>query len=363
MKLFVLECIREEVRVVKRTVRDIVISAMILILTFLVSHGFLTSYDTDALVPLIFVMAVFLISAITRGYTLGIISALLSVLAVNYAFTFPYFEFNFTIPENLISAIILIVVTLVTSTLTTKIINQEKIKVQAGREQMRANLLRAISHDLRTPLTAIYGASSTVIDNYDNLTDESKIDMLGGIREDSQWLIRMVENLLSVTKIDTNSVKLIKSPVVLDELIDSVIGKLKSRYPMQTVKLAVPDEFIIISADAILIEQVLLNILENAVQHAKGMTELELKVTAADDKAIFSVTDDGCGMDKERVKNVFSGDFISGVSPTDGNKQNMGIGLSVCATIVRAHGGEIKVKNNKPKGITFTFSLDMEAAE
>lgn len=346
----------------KRFLRDVSVSIILLSVTILIGNFLHTRFVTDALVPSLFVLAVFLTSLMTRGYVLGILSALISVLAVNFAFTFPYFEFNFTIPENLMSAIIMIVVTVVTSTLTTKIMNQEKIKAKAEKEQMRANLLRAISHDLRTLLTAIFGASSTVIDNYSNLSDESKLDMLNGIKEDSQWLIRMVENLLSVTKIDSSNVNLIKSPVVLEELIDSVIAKFKSRYPEQDVEITMPDEFVMVSADPILIEQVLENILENAVRHAIGMSRLCLDVAIKDTKAIFSVVDDGCGINKERLKNIFTGDVISGAT-YDSNKQNMGIGLSVCATIIRAHGGEISAKNNKDKGMTFKFSLDLEETD
>lgn len=344
----------------KRFLRDVLVSVLLLLLALFIGNLLHIKFNTEALVPLLFLLTVFLISILTQGYTLGILSALVSVLAVNFAFTFPYLEFNFTIPENLISAIIMIVITVVTSALTTKIINQEKIKVKAEREEMRANLLRAISHDLRTPLTAIYGASSTVIDNYKNLTDESKLDMLGGIREDSQWLIRMVENLLSVTKIDSTNVELIKSPVVLEELVDFVLGKFKSSYPDVTVKISVPDEFIIVSADAILIEQVIINILENAVQHARGMTEINLSVKTEEDKVIFAISDDGCGIEKEKLKNIFTGNIISGTAVYDSNKQNMGIGLSVCSTIIKAHGGEISAKNNKGKGVTFKFSLERE---
>ncbi len=344
----------------KRIFRDVFVSALIMVVTFLIGHYIHESLKTDELVSSLFVLAVFLISVITRGYLPGIISALVSVLAVNYAFKFPYFEFNFTIPENLLTTIIMILITVVTSALTTKLLTKEKIELQAEKEQMRGNLLRAISHDLRTPLTAIYGASSTVIDNYENLTDESKLDMLTGIKEDSQWLIRMVENLLSVTKIGNNNVTLTKTSVVLEELIDSVLDKFKSRYPEQNVKVTLPEDFVTILCDPLLIEQVLVNILENAVQHAEGMTKLWLNILVIENRAIFNIIDDGCGVDEEKLKNLFTGDIVSGSVSYDSNKQNMGIGLSVCSTIIKAHDGVISARNNKDKGMTFTFGLDVE---
>lgn len=345
----------------RRIIRDFAFTIVLMLASFFACLFLHENFSADALIPSVFMLSVFLISMLTTGYFFGILSALLSVLAVNYAFTFPYFEFNFTMPENIISIIIVIIVTLLTSTLTTKLKNHEKIKMQADREQMRANLLRAVSHDLRTPLTVIFGSSSTIIENYTSLSDELKLEMLEGIMKDSQWLIRMVENLLSVTRIDGSSIRLIKSSVVLEELVDSVLSKFKKSYPGQEVEISLPEDFITVSADAILIEQVLINLLENAVQHAHGMTELKLNVFVTDENVVFEVMDNGCGIAKERLKDIFSGYLSSEKLPADSHKQSMGIGLSVCSAIIKAHGGEITAKNNsKGKGMLFRFTLGLE---
>ncbi len=312
---------------------------------------------TESLIPAIFVLAILIISFLTEGYIYGVLSALVSVLIFNFAFSLPFFEFDFTIPENIISAIIMIVVTLITGTLTTQIKLQEAIKSESEKERMRANLLRAVSHDLRTPLTTIYGASSTILDNFDALSTEQKLNMLRGIKEDSQWLTRMVENLLSVTRLDGGNVKLLKIYVALDELIDSVLKKFRKRYPDQAVRLDIPDEFIVIPMDALLIEQVLVNILDNAVEHAKGMTELSLSISVSGNKAVFEIADNGCGIDPERLKTIFTG--YGGSSPTD-TKVNSGIGLSVCSTIIKTHGGEIFAENRKEGGAVFRIILDIE---
>lgn len=316
--------------------------------------------NTQILIAPLFILAVFLIALCTSGYFYGIFSALLSVLAVNFAFTFPYFAFNFTLQENIFSAIILISVTVITSTLTTKIKEQEKVKLQAETEKMKANLLRALSHDLRTPLTSIYGASSTVVENYNILSSEDKLDIISGIQKDSKWLIRMVENLLSITRIDNSNATVIKHSVVLEELVDSALNKFKKNYPDKKVLLSIPDEFIIVSADPLLIEQVLLNLLENAVQHAKGMTELKLNIVKQDLQVVFEVIDNGCGMEKEKLKNIFTGYYSEDNSLSDNQKRCMGIGLSVCATIIRAHGGEISAENLKRGGMVFKFTLMAE---
>lgn len=147
-------------------------------------------------------------SVITEGYIYGVVSALVSVLAVNFAFTFPYFSFDFTVMENIISGVILLVVAVITCGLTTTIKRQEAIKAESEKEKMRANLLRAISHDLRTPLTTIFGSSSALLEHYDEFSEEQNRQMIQGIKEDSLWLSRMVENLLTVTRIDGQKVKL-----------------------------------------------------------------------------------------------------------------------------------------------------------
>ena len=185
--------------------------------------------------------------------------------------------------------------------------------------------------------------------------------LLGEIHSDSQWLIRMVENLLSVTRIDDSITKISMVPVALDELIDSVIVKFNKHYPKQAVKVEVPDEFVSISMDAILIQQVLMNIMENAVFHAKGMTELILSVHIENSKAVFEVKDDGCGVPEEKLTHVFTGYLErEGNIPTDGSRNNMGIGLSVCSTIIKAHGGTIFAKNREEGGAIFGFKLDIE---
>ncbi len=341
-------------------IKDICITIGTLGVSFILCLVIQNIFKTEALIPAVFILGVFLTSASTEGYIHGIISSLVSVLAVNYAFTFPYFKVNFTIQENLISAIIMIVISLITCALTTRIKVWESIKAEGEREKMRANLLRAVSHDLRTPLTAIYGASSTLIENKNILSEEQKDKMLIGIREESQWLSRLVENLLSITKLDNGNVKIIKTHTAIDELIDSVLVKFKKRYPEQKVQIQIPAEFVMVPMDAILIEQVIINILENAVQHARGMTELSLKVFTLSSTAIFEIQDNGCGITEDKLKTIFTGCYTGTETSTDRNRNNAGIGLSVCASIIKAHGGEIKAENINGGGAVFRFTLDME---
>ncbi len=340
--------------------KDSLITIFLLIAAFGVSLLFQYFFDVQEHITTIFVFAVLLISLLTKGYVYGIVAAFLGTIAVNYAFTFPYFALNFVIPGNLISGIIMIIISILTSALVTKLKRHEAIKAESERERMRANLLRAVSHDLRTPLTTIYASSTTLLDNKVIMNEEQKEKIVIGIKEDSEWLIRMVENLLSITRIDSGTVKILKTPTVLEELIDAVVLKFKKRYPTQKVEIEIPGELIIIPMDAILIEQVIVNILENAVQHATGMTRLTLRVFTLGQRAIFEIKDNGCGIANDRLNKIFTGYYTTSDNPADGQRRNTGIGLSVCETIIKAHGGDIKAENIKAGGAVFRFTLDTE---
>ena len=340
-------------------IRNIVVTIGSLVVDFLLCLLIQNIFSAAALVPAIVVLGVFLIAVFTDGYSYGVLASICSVLVLNYAFTFPYFKINFTIPENIISAVIMVAVTLITCFLTSKIKYQESLKAESEKEKMRANLLRAVSHDLRTPLTTIYGSSSAMLENEETLTREQKQQMLLGIQQDSQWLCRMVENLLSITRLDGSHVQIIKVPTVLDELIDSVLVKFNKHYAAYEVSVDIPDEMVVIPMDPILIEQVMSNLLENAVLHGTGLTQIWLKVFTIQNQAIFEIRDDGCGIASEKMKNLFNGNYMSEEETTDRQKGNAGIGLSVCATIIRAHGGDITVENSKDGGVIFRFNLDL----
>lgn len=340
--------------------KDLGITLTILIIAFLISLLFQHVFDIYEHISTLFAFAVFLISLWTQGYFWGVAAAFAGTLAINYVFAFPYFAFDFITPVNLISAVVMVTIALLTGALTTKIKRQEAIKAESEKERMRANLLRAISHDLRTPLTNIYGSASALSENGDSLSPVQKEKMLEGIREDSMWLVRMVENLLAVTRMDSGNVKLSKCPIVADELADAVLTKLKKHYPNQTVTAELPEDILILSADAILLEQVLLNLLENAVLHAHGMTELILQIRPANGKAEIAVLDNGCGLPTQKIADLCSAGKDEGSSLSDSRKKNTGIGLSVCDSIIKAHGGELIAENRPLGGAAFRFKIETE---
>ena len=343
----------------KQIFADSFFTVITLVSVFLVNLFLVEQFDTKTMTPMIFVLGVFLVSWRTQGYIFGVVASLLSVLGVNWAFTYPYWAFDLISPECISSAVVMLIVSTMTGALTTRLKQQEKLKAEAEKERMRGNLLRAVSHDLRTPLTSIYGSCSAMIENFDNIPKEKQLMLLRDIQADSQWLNRMVENLLSVTRIDADKVRLSKHSTVLEELIDALLVKFHKHYPNQTVQVAIPEKFVSIPMDPVLIEQVLMNLLENAVFHARGMNNLWLRVEIQDNRAVFSVEDDGCGIPEERIAHLFTG-LLDSEAPADSTRSNMGIGLSVCRTIIKAHGSELKAGNRPQGGAAFRFALEME---
>lgn len=343
----------------KHILADSLFTVITLSAVFFVNLFLVTQFDTKTMTPMIFVLGVFLVSWRTQGYGFGVAASLISVLAVNWAFTYPYWAFDLISPECISSAVVMLIVSTMTGALTTRLKQQEKLKAEAEKERMRGNLLRAVSHDLRTPLTSIYGSCSAIIDGFDSIPRQRQLLLLKDIQSDCQWLNRMVENLLSVTRVDAETVRLSKHSVVLEELIDALLIRFHKHYPAQEVQVQIPEDFASIPMDPVLIQQVLMNLLENAVFHARGMRNLRLRVELKNKNAVFYVEDDGCGISEDRMAHLFSG-LLDSQAPADAARSNMGIGLSVCRTIINAHGGELKAGPRAGGGTVFSFTLEME---
>lgn len=229
-------------------------------------------------------------------------------------------------------------------------LKHHQLTLEAEKETMRANLLRAISHDLRTPLTNMIGASATYLESEDTLDKNQKHHLISSIHEDSIWLLRMVENLLSVTRIKDQSTKVNKTPEPVEEVVAEAIQKVKKHYPHALIKVQVPEEYLQVDMDAILIEQVLINLIENAMKYANSSSPIELTVTNKEDRVYFSVLDHGVGLDPAMIENIFE------MKKRTDTSKGMGIGLSICKTIIDAHEGKIKATTHA-SGCEFSFWL------
>lgn len=233
------------------------------------------------------------------------------------------------------------------------------VNLEAERERLRGNLLRSISHDLRTPITSILGSVSTIIDNYDLLETNIKKDLLKNIYDDTIWLSQSFENILSMTRIDEGKLRINKNMEVLDEIVVESISKVKKFSKDHEIKLSLPDEIVIINIDGLLIEQVLVNLIQNGVRYTPKDCEIQVIIKKEIDKVIFQVKDNGNGIHKEDLDNIFQR-FFTKSEVVKNEQRGVGLGLSICKSIIEAHGGKIKVFNNELGGATFSFFIPLE---
>ncbi|MFA5561770.1 MAG: ATP-binding protein [Eubacteriales bacterium] len=338
------------------TLLTVGIFAVVILICFLLTRWVKNNH---LFISILLIAAVFLVARYTKGYLYGIITAGLGTVAVRFVFSDLYRQLTQAgFPLATLSVVALAVLT---STLTIQMRHYTHMRREADREKIRGNLLRAISHDLRTPLTSILGAASAIIENDKVLSRESRLKLLSEVREDAQWLIRMVENLLTVTRIDgERNMKIIKTDEAVEEVVSEAVSKFKKRFPDHRLDVLVPQELLLIPMDAVLIEQVLINLLENAVTHGKGATLISLLVYVQGKNAVFEVADNGAGIPEQVLPYIFDGLYKQRSEAKYEAKNNMGIGLSVCATIIKAHNGYMMAENREGGGALFRFTIPLE---
>lgn len=321
--------------------------------------------NNSANVALIFILAVVGISRYTSGYAYGIISSLVAIMIINYQFTYPYSAFNFTLSGYPLSILLMLTVSVITSTMTSHlalqaevIADRERQLAEAEMEKMRANLLRAISHDLRTPLTGIIGNSSLLLENLgtsDILSPEDRKKLLDNIHRDSYDLLNMTENLLTVTRINGENFKIATSEEAVEEVIAAALQKINQRYPQAEIIVHFPEEFLLLPMDPILIEQITINLLENAIIHGKSDDPIDLLVENHPHNVSFTIRDYGKGIESAILPHLFDG-MAYVPSQMGDSRKGMGIGLCICNTIVAAHGGTL-IGRNHAAGAEFIFTL------
>ena len=317
-------------------------------------------------VSIIYILAILLHAQYTKCYSAGIIASIYSVFWVNYAYTYPYMTLNFTLSGYPLTFVGMTFISCFTSSIcimlskqSAQIQEKDRMLMQAEKETMRANLLRAMSHDLRTPLTTIIGSSATYLEQENEMSPEEKRKLIHNIEEDAQWLLTMVENLLSITRIQDGNIPLKKHEEMLEEVAGDALLTIRRRFPDFPIALNLSEDILYLPMEPMLIKQVIVNLLENAIRHSGDREHIQLHLFRQDDWAVVEVRDRGRGISPEVSRAVQSGrqltDNLSGDS-----SRGMGIGLSVCQSIIKAHGGFFAAGNNPEGGAVFRFGLPME---
>ena len=345
------------------TLRDFLIFAAIFICALVLCTLLRRSDISDGFASPVFVLAVLLTSRFTNGYLFGTLAAFLSVIGINYIFTFPYWEFNFTMTGYPLTFFVMLCVSLVTCTMTTKIKQQEQFRMESEREKMRANLLRSVSHDIRTPMNAIIGFTSLAATHIDNR--EQVLDYLKKTATASQHLLSLINDVLDMSRIESGKVSLELRPVHLPELVHDLRDIIQSSITAKRISLFidmvdVEDEDVV--ADPMRLNQIMLNILSNAIKFTPvgGMITLRIvqKQTAPHGSVDyeFHIRDTGIGMSSAFQEHIFE-QFAREETSTVSKIQGTGLGMAITKNLVDMMGGSISVESEPGKGSEFTVSL------
>ncbi len=235
---------------------------------------------------------------------------------------------------------------------------KEQTAVLAKNEQLRANLLRAISHDLRTPLTSISGNAGNLLSNKDKLDEDTKMQIYTDIFDDSEWLISLVENLLSVTRIEEGRMNFNKSIELVDEITEEALRHIGRKSTEHKISVIHKDELLLANADAKLIVQVLINLIDNAIKYTPVGSEIKVITEKKNGYASISVIDNGNGIPDNIKPHVFEM-FYTGDNRIADSRRSLGLGLALCKSIIGAHGGELTLTDNQPQGCIFAFTLPL----
>lgn len=233
---------------------------------------------------------------------------------------------------------------------------QDRQKIEKERD--RANLLRSISHDLRTPLSGIMGTSEMLMDMTGK--EDRRYELIQGIYQDADWLKSLVENVLNLTRLRDGEILIQKEPEAMEEIVGCAVAHIEKAFPDREIEVKIPEEFHLVPMDARLIEQVVTNLIDNAVKHTKPEEEIQVMISYSDKEVTVSVRDEGEGIAPCDIENIFQMFYTSKTRSPD-IKKGIGLGLAICETVIKAHGGTISGHNRTDhRGAEFIFSLPLK---
>lgn len=355
----------------KINVKKVIIQFLITLLIYGVCIGFCSLLDyfkiNDLNFIIIFVLGILITAILTDGFFFSILLSIVSVFTYNFLYTVPKFTFHFNEKSYMFTFLLMFFISVIVSTLTyvlkkkmTQVkelaIEKNNLKNNIEKEKMKAMLLRSISHDLRTPLTAIKNGSEVLLDGKD-ITKDEEHEIIEGIYSKSDWTIRLVENLLTLSRIDGESLTVKKQDELLEEIIPQAVRNVETIIGNRKIHYDIPDDIVVIKVDATLIIQVITNILANAIHHTDDNGNIYFKVWQTGKHTVIRIKNDGSQINTEDLPHIFEPYYRGG----DNQKTNgFGLGLSICKIIITAHGGTIEANNDPVKGVYFQFALPNE---
>ncbi len=347
-------------RSMRPTLRQLVLTLAILAVFTGIGALFHELHFTEANIITVYILSVLLTALFTGNYVCSGLSSLVGVLLFNFFFTEPRLSFRAYESGYPVTFAIMLVASLITGTLVNRVTAYAKERAEAEyrvkNEQLRADLLRSISHDLRTPLTSISGNAENLLANDATLDGAERKAVLTDIYADSIWLIRLVENLLALTKIGEGRICLNLTAELVDEVIAGALEHIDRRNHDHIIETALDDELLLARMDAGLISQVIVNLVDNAIKYTPPGSRIRLSARAVGNQIEISVADNGAGLTDAQKKKVFTL-FYTGDAKPAGQRGGIGLGLALCRSIVTAHGGAIRLTDNQPSGCVFTFTL------
>lgn len=309
---------------------------------------------------MIYILGVLIIAIFTEGYALSLIFSLFSVASYNYFFTSPRLSLAVFDLKYIATFILMFAISIVVSTVTFKLkkklveinkLSTEKYlsEKETEREKLKATMLRSISHDLRTPLTSI-GSGAELLLVGDNLSGVEKNEILKNIIDESHWTVRLVEDLLTLTKVEANNLVIKKEDEAVEEIIPQALRNIAAIKGNREIIVDIPKELLLVSMDATLIIQLISNILNNAIKFTSDDGRIRIQVFNSGNAAVFRIYNNGTQFEDSKIDKMFD------LYYSDCNRASTGIGLAVCKAIVAAHGGTISARNND-EGVVFEFTL------
>jgi len=314
---------------------------------------------TEPTLVIVMVLGVLVTAVLTNGLAYDVIATILTVLSFNYFLVQPRFTLRAWGPSypEVFSA--MVVVALLASYLVAQLRANARAstqaQLQAQREQLRADLLRSVSHDLRTPLTSIYGTADVLLEEGVDLPDATRRKMLADIRDDASWLSATVENLLAVTRLENAEVQLTITPELADDLVEDALRHARTGEGHR-VEVQMSDQPLLVNVDARLVVQALVNLVNNACDHTPAPGVVSVRAEPRGNRVAFVVADDGPGIAPEDRARLFERFYTAGEGAAD-RRRGVGLGLSVCLAVARAHGGELTLEDVEPHGSAFTLLL------